>query len=92
MISYDDAIFRLGGGDYSTVESIFSLVNEVSGKVVNASKDSVYLLYSGSTVEGAKYSSDLGSVRKVGTGRIATMIGWRPTWQGATNSQMRAGS
>lgn len=34
----------------------------------------------------------LGSVRKVGTGRIVTMIGWRPTWQGATNSQMRAGS
>ncbi|MFN3771456.1 MAG: phospholipase effector Tle1 domain-containing protein [Ectopseudomonas guguanensis] len=36
--------------------------------------------------------SQLGSVRKVGTGRIVAMIGWRPTWQGATNSQMRAGS
>ncbi len=34
----------------------------------------------------------LGSVRKVGTGRVATMTGWRPTWQGATNSQMRARS
>ncbi|WP_124320346.1 cation transporter [Pseudomonas chlororaphis] len=34
----------------------------------------------------------LGSVRKVGAGRIAAMIGWRPTWQGATNSRMRAGS
>ncbi|NRC26604.1 hypothetical protein HB728_27655 [Pseudomonas aeruginosa] len=34
----------------------------------------------------------LGSVRKVGAGRIATMIGWRSAWQGATNSQMRAGS
>lgn len=36
--------------------------------------------------------SALGSVRKVGIGRVAAMIGWRPIWQGATNSQMRAGS
>lgn len=39
-----------------------------------------------------QYLRLLGSVRKVGAGRIAAMIGWRPPWQGATNSRMQAGS
>ncbi|WP_369960280.1 cysteine hydrolase family protein [Pseudomonas benzenivorans] len=46
----------------------------------------------GRKIEVKSAADILGSVRKVGTGRIAAMIGWRPTWQGATNSQMRAGS
>lgn len=33
----------------------------------------------------------LGSVRKVGMGRIAAMIGWGPAWQSATNSPMQPG-
>jgi hypothetical protein len=35
---------------------------------------------------------DLGSVRKVRTGRIGAMTGWRPAWQSATNSRMQLGS
>ncbi|MOA55217.1 hypothetical protein D3C78_1789720 [compost metagenome] len=34
----------------------------------------------------------LGSVRKVRTGRITAMTGWRPAWQSVTNSLMPLGS
>ena len=34
----------------------------------------------------------LGSVRKVQTGRIGAMTGWRPAWQSVTNSRMQLGS
>ena len=34
----------------------------------------------------------LGSVRKVRTGRIGAMTGWRPAWQSVTNSRMQLGS
>src|SRR5690606_26696270 len=35
---------------------------------------------------------ELGSVRKVQTGRIGAMTGWRPAWQSVTNSRMQLGS
>nr|WP_239689394.1 DUF4400 domain-containing protein [Pseudomonas syringae] len=34
----------------------------------------------------------LGFVRKVGAGRIAAMIGWRPAWQSVTNSPTHRGN
>lgn len=34
----------------------------------------------------------LGSVRKVRTGRIDAMKGWRPAWQSVTNFPMLLGS
>lgn len=34
----------------------------------------------------------LGFVRKVGGGRIAAMIDWRPAWQSVTNSPTRRGN
>ncbi|SPF13370.1 hypothetical protein PSCFBP6110_00861 [Pseudomonas syringae pv. cerasicola] len=34
----------------------------------------------------------LGFVRKVGGGRIAAMIGWRPAWQSVTNSPTHRGN
>ncbi|WP_440806865.1 hypothetical protein [Pseudomonas syringae] len=34
----------------------------------------------------------LGFVRKVGAGRIAVMIGWRPAWQSVTNSPTHRGN
>ncbi|MCY1539566.1 hypothetical protein D9M68_751600 [compost metagenome] len=72
----------------SDLEYHYFLVCDSSNEIIDYREQFPLLPVS----ETQRCADELGSVRKVSAGRIAAMIGWRLTRQGATNSRMRAGS
>ena len=51
-LTYQQAIEALSSGEFTTVESLFSLVKSVSAVVPEATKDTIYLLNSGPMPDG----------------------------------------
>jgi|SoiMethySBSTD1v2_1073268.scaffolds.fasta_scaffold1656118_2 hypothetical protein len=66
-LTYEQAVEALTGRNL-TVESLFALVESVSGAVPEATKDTTYLLNSGPMPDGSETSAVIREIQRAGGG------------------------